>query len=96
MKIKILKDEYIFSSRGTHICDDKGFAIQAQEDQELSIDDDCSEKVASLLSQERAMRGLMPDGSEPVIEELKVPKDLIDVLPAQDAGSDVSPDSPSA
>ena len=77
MKIKILKDEYLFNNRGTHICNEKGFAKRAQEDQELDIDDDCSENAVSLLSQDRAMRGLMPDGSEPVIEEPKVPKDLM-------------------
>lgn len=90
MKIKILKDEYLFSNRGTHMCDNKGFAIRAQEDQELTVDDDCSENVASLLSQERAMRGLMPDGSESVIEEPKVPKDLMDELSILDADSDES------
>lgn len=85
MKIKILKGEYLFNQDGCHICDSSGFAMKAQDDQECEVAEQHSDKVISLLSQDRALKGLLPDGSLPIIEEPKVPQELLDAEPGTDS-----------
>lgn len=96
MKIKILKDEYLFSQDGCHICDSSGFAVKAQDDQDCEVNEQHSDRVISLLSQDRSMRGLMPDGSLPVVEELKVPQDIIDAELAVEIKPDPEPGADSS
>lgn len=77
MKIKILKDEYLFSEQGAHVLDARGIAIRASDDIEVEVLDEHVERVKDILTQGRLIRGLDADGipipepSEPVapIEE---------------------------
>ena len=62
MKIKLLKDDYIFSETGTHICDSDGFALKATEDSEFEIGDEHFERVSNLVVADRLSRGLDADG----------------------------------
>jgi hypothetical protein len=95
MKIKILKDEYLFNQSGHHICDKDGFATKAEQETECEVDDSIADRVMSLIVEDRAIRGLMPDGSLPVIEEPKVPQELLDAESgSSDAPSDASSDTP--
>ena len=63
MKIKILKDEYLFSEQGTHVCDAQGFAIKASEDVECEVSDEHAERIKELLKAERLNRGLDEEGN---------------------------------
>lgn len=70
MKIKILKDEHLFSNEGTHICDGRGFAIKASEDQYCDVSEEHVDRVRQLLAVNRVMRGLDADGNEIIMEPL--------------------------
>lgn len=77
MKIKILKDEYLFSEQGTHVCDKHGFAIKASEDVECEVNEEHAERVKALLKASRLNAGLDEEGnpipaSEPVVIEQPV------------------------
>lgn len=63
MKIKIFKGECLYSEAGTHVCDERGFAITASEDTEVDIHDQEASRVMMLLELERMVRGLDRDGN---------------------------------
>lgn len=63
MKIKILKDEYIFSKIGLHVCDENGFAIRAKEDTTCDVLKEHADRVKEILALERSNRGLDADGN---------------------------------
>jgi hypothetical protein len=69
MKILILKDEYILNNKGHHICDDRGFAIKAEEDIECEVEDSFFSAVQDRIIEERAIRGLDADGNPIPVEE---------------------------
>lgn len=78
MKIKILKDEYLFSEVGTHICDEKGFAIKASEDTECEVEDSHVERVQALLTVDRANRGLDSNGN--VVEPKEAVEEKVELV----------------
>lgn len=82
MKIKILKDEYLFSEQGTHVLDEQGFAVLAQEDCECEVSDEQVERVSALLKAERNFKGLDENGNpipeQPQPEELPDPSLIIE------------------
>jgi hypothetical protein len=73
MKIKILTGEYIFNKRGTHVLDERGFAVKAQAEIEVEVSDDKADQIKALLVADRANRGLDAEGNTPevVVEESK-------------------------
>jgi hypothetical protein len=76
MIIKILKDEYLFSNEGTHICDENGIAIKASEDTDCDIAEVHHQRVYDLVVSNRAFRGLDENGNlilPPVTEEIITP-----------------------
>ena len=76
MIIKILKDEYLFSYQGTHICDEKGMAIKASEDTDCDIAEEHHQRVYDLIIADRAFKGLDENGNlivPPETEETVTP-----------------------
>jgi hypothetical protein len=71
MLIKILKGETLYSAQGTHICDDKGFALIAEEDTDCNVQDRI-DIVMQILKEQRLGRGLNEDGSPKVETEEKI------------------------
>jgi hypothetical protein len=71
MKIKILKDEYVFSAEGFHICDENGFAKTAQEDCEIEIEDPQSNRVLEIIKKDREKRGLDENGNTIITSSLE-------------------------
>lgn len=63
MIIKILKGEHLFSEAGTHVCDANGIAIAASVDTDCEVDDIHAERVLNIVTQDRANRGLDPEGN---------------------------------
>jgi hypothetical protein len=61
MLIKILPGEYLFSSQGTHILDEQGFAVTAAEETEVEIEDE--QQIAVVQAYHAFVR------TEPVNEE---------------------------
>jgi hypothetical protein len=68
MLIKILKGEELFSEQGTHICDERGFAIIASEDTECEVNERI-EIINNLLKASRLNRGLDENGDPIPTEE---------------------------
>lgn len=62
MNIKILKDEYLFSNEGLHICDENGIAIKATEDTDCDVADEHFERVKELVISGRILKGLDENG----------------------------------
>jgi hypothetical protein len=81
MKIKILKDEYLFNEKGTHICDSNGVAIKASEDIECDVNER-SEIVLELLRLDRENRGLDIEGRPILPEQIEPP--VIEESPMSD------------
>jgi hypothetical protein len=78
MKIKILKDEYLFNEQGTHVCDSNGVAIKALNDIECDVNEKL-EIVLELIRQDRENRGLDMNGDPfPVLEP-----ELVSEAPAE-------------
>lgn len=62
MKIKILKGEYLFSELGTHVIDDKGFALKAEEDCECEVLERV-DFVKNIIVTDRFFKGLDEEGN---------------------------------
>ena len=59
MKLFLKKGEYKWSEEGTHVCDERGFAVVCEENCEVEIAD--AEKFAhaqKVVSEDRAIRGV--------------------------------------
>jgi hypothetical protein len=65
MKIKIKKDECLFSEAGLHICDQNGIALVATEDTECEIADEHYERVKQLIIEHRLRYGFDENGDIP-------------------------------
>jgi len=82
MKLQILKGEYLFSEQGTHVLDERGFAIPAEENCECEVSDEHVERVSALLKAERNFKGLDENGNpipeQPQPEELPDPSLIIE------------------
>jgi len=67
MKLQLYKNEYLWSKEGTHVCGEHGFAVRAEEDMEVEIDDEHFERVLEMVMAQRAENPPMME--EPVSEE---------------------------
>jgi len=54
MKLQLYKNEYLWSKEGTHVCGEHGFAVRAEEDMEVEIDDEHFERVLEMVMAQRA------------------------------------------
>jgi len=83
--LKLYANEYLWSKDGTHICCPNGFAMRAEADCEVEIEDEHFERVFDLVMQERnsnpvpAMEWtpveeapMQEEVSEPAAEEMPV------------------------
>lgn len=55
MKILIKQGEYLWNENGTHILDEKGFAITTLEDVEVDIAPEHYNRVLEIVESERAL-----------------------------------------
>lgn len=76
MNILLRAGEYLWSAQGTHVCDDKGFAIVLSEDTEILIDDDDAEAALAVIKADREFRGMDPETGlpKPVPEVVSEPE----------------------
>lgn len=59
MKLFLKKGEYKWSEEGTHVCDERGFAIVCEEDCEVEIpDEEKFTHAQKTVSEDRAIRGV--------------------------------------
>lgn len=68
--IQLLTNEYLWSKEGTHVCDDQGFAIKAESDCEIEIEDEHHDRVLKIITEERA-RNTPVDSAMPAEEAPK-------------------------
>ncbi len=54
MKLQLYKNEYLWSKEGIHVCGQHGFAMRAEEDMEVEIDDEHYDRVLAIVEAERA------------------------------------------
>lgn len=88
MKIKILKDEYLFNEQGLHIIDENGFAIKATEDTECEVSER-ADFILELLKVERNNRGLDENGDPIPPPQPEVPEEVQPEVPSSDDESGV-------
>lgn len=69
--INLIAGDYDFSEMGTHIINEKGFAIKVAESKSIMIEDaTTATNVVQLVEYDRVARGLNPDGSISVPPEV--------------------------
>ena len=78
MKIKIRKNEALFSQEGLHILDEKGIAVLAQEDIECDIAEEHFERVKQIVIAQRLRYGLDENRDVPVVEEPAIEESIIE------------------
>lgn len=89
MNIILRAGERLWSFEGTHVWDEKGFAILAQEDTEIVVDDSVANEVLGFIRDDRIFRGVDADTGlpipepEPVVEPEPTPEPVVEpeVLP---------------
>lgn len=70
MKLLLKKGEYKWSTEGTHICDERGFAIVCEEDCEVEIPESANfERAFRIVAEDRKLRGVSPSFSIPAAAE---------------------------
>lgn len=65
MNILLRAGEHLWSQQGTHVCDEKGFAIILAEDAEIAIDDDEAKHALAVIKADREFRGVDPETGLP-------------------------------
>ena len=84
MKVLLRSGEYLWGSRGTHVCDERGFSIVLAEDTEVEIDDDVAERAWDVIRADRDFRGVNAEtglplpAPEPEPEPEVVPEPVIE------------------
>lgn len=68
MNILLRAGEYLWSERGAHVCDDKGFAVVLAEDTEVVLDDDVAANCWAVIKADREFRGVDPETGLPLPE----------------------------
>ena len=62
MSIKLRTGENLWSTQGTHVCDENGIAVRCEEDTEISFDSqDTEDRVLEIVRDSRTINGLDPD-----------------------------------
>lgn len=61
MKIMLQKGDYLWSIDGTHICDETGLALKAENVTEVEIEDRHLDRVVPIIRQTRRSEGLIVD-----------------------------------
>jgi hypothetical protein len=74
MLIQLRAGENLWGSRGTHVCDEKGFAVVLAEDMEVEIDDDVAERAWDVIRADRDFRGVNADTGLPFPEPQPEPQ----------------------
>jgi hypothetical protein len=66
MLVTLKAGEHLWGSRGSHVCDEHGFAILLDADIEVEIDDDVAEAALAVIHADREFRGCDPLTGEPL------------------------------
>lgn len=96
MKLILKKGEYKWSAEGTHICDERGFAIVCEEDCEVEIPQpELFERASKTVAEDRKLRGVAPSFSIPATEE-PAPVTEAEAAPAEPSSTESAPPAPEA
>lgn len=66
MIVTLKAGEHLWGSRGSHVCDERGFAIVLEADTEVDIDDDVADAALSVIHADREFRGCDPLTGDPL------------------------------
>ena len=66
MLVTLKAGEYLWGTRGSHLCDEHGFAIVLLLDTDVEIDDDVAEAALAVIRADREFRGCDPLTGEPL------------------------------
>lgn len=69
MLIKLRAGEHLWTSNGTHACDEKGFAVVLYTDTEIDMTEDAARNALSIIKAERLFRGVDPETGLPIASE---------------------------
>ena len=74
MLVTLKAGEHLWGTRGSHLCDEHGFAIVLLLDTDVEIDDDVADAALAVIRADREFRGLDPltGGTLPVVIEPEV------------------------
>ena len=83
MLVTLKAGEHLWGTRGSHLCDEHGFAIVLLLDTDVEIDDDVAEAALAVILADREFRGLDPltGGTLPVVVEPEVIEPTPEVVP---------------
>ena len=79
MQINLIASDHDWSTEGTHVLDENGFAIVLSEPKTIEVDDDTWLRITPIIEDSRVFRGLNADGSVPTPPEPEQP--LIEDIP---------------
>lgn len=71
MKLLLRSGEILWSNRGLHVCDEKGFAVVLSEDTQVEIDDDVAQRAWDLIRADRDFRGVNAETGLPLEAQLE-------------------------
>ena len=66
MLVTLKAGEYLWGTRGSHLCDERGFAVVLDHDLEIELDDDVAEAALAVIHANREFRGCDPLTGEPL------------------------------
>ena len=66
MIVTLKSGEYLWSNRGHHVCDLKGFAVVLDQDMDIELDEDVAEVTIAAIKAVREFRGCDPDTGLPL------------------------------
>jgi len=66
MLVTLKAGEYLWGTRGSHLCDEHGFATVLLLDTDVEIDDDVAEAALAVIRADREFRGCDPLTGEPL------------------------------
>lgn len=74
MLVTLKAGEHLWGTRGSHVCDERGFAIVLESDTDVEIEDDVADAALAVIRADREFRGLDPltGGTLPVVIEPEV------------------------
>lgn len=80
MLVTLKAGEYLWGTRGSHVCDEHGFAIVLLLDTDVEIDDDVADAALAVIHADREFRGLDPltGGTLPVVVEPVIEPEVIE------------------
>lgn len=83
MLVTLKAGEHLWGTRGSHLCDEHGFAIVLLLDTDVEIDDDVADAALAVIRADREFRGLDPltGGTLPVVVEPEVIEPTPEVEP---------------